>query len=1271
MKPALDELLARCSGMEPALVREHWARLDDSYFDTFGLDEIHAHIERLVRLSRSSPVELLFGVGPDGETECTVLAFDYPAEFSLITGILAALGFNILSGDVFTYARAALPSGGGRSRGMSEWRRRRAADQVLLRRKRIIDRFRGHIRGRLDAVSWQSEVGQRLSEIFALLEQGDAESMGHARHRVNEMVAARLAEIHADDLPVLYPVDLTVDNQTGPYTTLRVVSQDTPAFLYALSTALSLRGVSIEHVQIRTRGGKIEDEVGVLDQQGNKLLDEKQINQVKLSVLLTKQFTYFLARAPDPYAALCRFEQLVGDVLSRPERGQWVELLSSPQALKDLARLFGASDFIWEDMIRLQYEVLLPMLQSEVSGRRFARPVAVLRAELRSNLEQAADLDAKCRVLNEFKDREIFLIDLDHILNPREPARSLAIPLTRLAELVVHSAAEIVYADLAARHGVPRTVGGLEARFALFGLGKVGGEALGYASDIELLFVYSDSGTTDGAEPLSNAEFFDRLVRETARFILAKREGIFHIDLRLRPYGKSGPSACSLESFCRYYGPGGPALSYERLALVRLRAVGGDPALGAQVERLRDEFVYAARSIDIRELRELRAKQLEEKVKGQRYNAKFSPGALVDLEYDVQILQVMHGKDYPRLRTPRIHEALAALFEAGVMAEDESRCLVTAYYFLRGLINGLRMLRGSARDLDLPPLDSDEFAHLARRMGYERGGELEPEVRLHLDFETQTAVVRAFVEKHFGRDQLPGSSVGNVADLVLSEQVPRDLRDAVLAKAGFRNIERAYTNLRNLAGDATRRDVFARLAVLACDTLAHMPDSDMALNNWERFVTVLESPESHYEKLLSQPRQLEILLGILAGSQFLSDTLARNPEFLDWATDPANLHGMRPREDLARELDACARGAAGHSDWLNAMRRLRRREILRIGTRDICLHAPLEEIVQDLSVLAECITEQVLRGIWRDLGRTSSGGVTEAEAAFCVLAFGKLGGGELNYSSDIDLLGIHDDDAAGRSASVEGLPSLLESVMERLDRELSAHTEEGYAYRVDLRLRPYGRGGQKVPGIRYLLEYYRDQAALWEIQALLKLRPVAGNFDVGRRFLEQVRPVFLVRRDPAQIVDSIEQMRAKALHVRAAKMLTHTDVKSGLGGIRDVEFLVQGLQLIHAPDQPELIHGNTLKALEQLAGQGIVDPATAHSLRSDYVLLRRIEHFLQIMEDRQIHSLPREHAELEALARRVLGVDATAEDFLHEIDACQKRIRHAYETVLLVRATQG
>jgi glutamate-ammonia-ligase adenylyltransferase len=1284
MRPGVEEFRASCPEVDDRFLHEHLTRLRARYFERFSHGQICQHLNTLSRLSPENPVKILLDIGgdeelwflPDGgqndqseirltKVDCTVLAFDYPGLFSIITGVLAGMGFHILSGDVFTYLPATVKPPMQRRRRRSQ---RRSSAQDLLLRRRIVDHFSGVIRASFFFDTWGNEIRTKLTDVIVLLEMGDSDSVAEARHRVNEMVVERLAHLQTDSSPVLYPVRMEVDNESGPFTRFKILSEDTPAFLYSLTNALSLHGTYIEHVQIRTIRGHVEDIIDLVDSGGNKIEDPDALSRIKLSVLLTKQFTYFLGRAPDPYTALRRFEYLVEDILRLPESGQWLEVLSNPNSLRDLAKLLGASDFLWEDFIRLHYETLLPLLEPHVEGRRFSEPMETLPQRLRQTMATATTLEEKRQKLNEFKDREIYLIDLDHILNPSTGFRELATRLTSLAEQVINLAVEITYGYLVERFGRPRTAVGLETRYSILGLGKLGGAALGYASDMEFLLVYSDNGETDGKDAIANSEFFERLLKDLIKLIQAKREGIFHVDLRLRPHGSAGPLASSLEAFCSYYGRGGAAHSYERLALVRLRAIGGDPSLGAQVERIRDEIVYASQDINLEDLRGLREKQFQEKTEGGRVNAKFSPGGLADLEYDVQILQVMYGNRLPQLRTPRVHQALTALAGAGVLTPEETGQLVAAYGFLRNLINAMRMLRGSASDVFLPATDSIEFTHLARRMGYVRGDGLYPAQQLHIDYETHTAAVRAFVERHFGRTSLPGPDIGTVADLVLSDVVPEDLCERVLSAAGFRDTRRAYTNLRYLAGTDSRRHTFTKLALLATDILSRTPDPDMALNNWERFIRALPSPEFNYNLLLSQPMRLEMLLSILSGSQFLADTLIRNPGFLDWIILPENLHQNRQKEDLEKELQAAAESSRSHPGWLNQLRRFRRREILRIGTRDMYLGIPTEEITSELSNLAEALTQVALKQVWKESKAENklAGNLEELENHFCILAYGKLGGSELNYSSDIDLLGLFE--IPGRLAPEFGSDTLLLKhtfawVMERVTSDLSIHTEEGYVYRVDLRLRPYGRAGEIVHSLASLTDYYRKAASFWEIQAALKIRPIAGNLELGHSFLAQIRPVLLEQRSREDIVQSIERMRTAA--IKKISLHSGVDLKTGVGGLRDVEFLLQGLQLLYAPDCPALLQGNTLAGLAALENEGLLPEPLTAQLRQDYIFLRRVEHYLQILEDRQIHALPKDPTELNALAKRVLGVDADAARFMAEIEECGKRIRQAYVDYLL------
>ncbi|MGD9160874.1 MAG: hypothetical protein PVG39_20820, partial [Desulfobacteraceae bacterium] len=945
MKPNLESLLTELPGINEEIIKEHLERLSDNYFKKFNDGDIRDHIELISKLSSSNPVETRIIKTRDNTIECTVTAYDYPSEFSLISGLLSGTGLNIISGDVYTYGRKEQKVKTVRGKK----RKRVSISSDKSGRRKIVDFFSGHLTRSISFEDWKQGFNETLKSIVSLLEEGLEESITRAKNSVNEMVVRHLASIEKESEPVLYPVELTVDNDSGTLTRLKVVSQDTPAFMYALSNALALNNIQIEHVRMRTFHGRVEDQLDLTDPKGDKIEDRMTIERIKFSVLLTKQFTYFLAKAPDPYTALSRFEVIIKDIVRQPFREEWSRHLTDPGNLKDLARLLGASDFLWEDFIRLQYESLLTVFNSAENKTRLSDSLEDIPERLGDALKDAVGFEEQKTIINRFKDQEIFLIDLDHILNPELDYRFLAKKLTLLAELVINKTADIVYEDLSKQYGHPRDDSGRDVKYAIIGLGKLGGEAIGYASDLELMFIYGDKGKTDGEKSITNAEFFNQMVKGMYQFIEAKRKGIFQIDLRLRPHGKSGPLACSLESFNQYYSGEGQAHSIEILSLVRMRYIGGDRELGGRIERIRNEAVYFSDIIDIRAVREMRERQFRERNIAGKINAKYSPGGLVDLEYGVQTLQVMYGKDLEDVRTHSIHSALTALKDNGYMTYEIYDRLTEAYRFLRELINGLRMLRGSAIDLFLPDTDTSEFEHLARRMGYRFSGAINPAQQLYIDLETHMAGVRVFAEKYFGLDSLPGTDTGTIADVILSDSMPSEIRDRILAESGIKDTARAYVNLQGLAGQGgSRRETFGRLALMAWDIIKRSPDPDMTLNNWERFIRSLASPQFHYNVLLSQPMHLEIILAIFSNSQFLSDTLIRYPGFFDWLINPELLNTTRKREDLESELRKAANSCREKRDWLNKLRRFRRREILRIGTRDIYMGVSTRVIMHEL-----------------------------------------------------------------------------------------------------------------------------------------------------------------------------------------------------------------------------------------------------------------------------------------------------------------------------------
>ncbi len=365
----------------------------------------------------------------------------------------------------------------------------------------------------------------------------------------------------------------------------------------------------------------------------------------------------------------------------------------------------------------MQFESLFPIVRGYKKGG-LLKEKRLMHKELDQRLKGTHSYQEKRGLVNEFKDQEMFRIDMKHLLEPPDDIMEFSLALTHLAEVVLEKACQICEKQLSKEYGMPELREGGVCPFSIFGLGKFGGKEMGYASDIELLFVYGGSGQTNGKKSVENLVFFDELVQLLLAFIEARREGIFRIDLRLKPYGSAGSLASPLEMVKRYYSPEGGAAPFERQALTKLRWIAGQKKLGREVEAYRDTFVFSDQPWNLEKALHLRDRQMKELVTPGFVNVKYSAGGLIDIEYAVQYLQVMHGRECKKIRTPSTLEGLDALCQARLMSKKDSNKLKQAYLFLRSLIDGLRIVRGNAQDLVLPQWNTDEFKFLARRLGH-------------------------------------------------------------------------------------------------------------------------------------------------------------------------------------------------------------------------------------------------------------------------------------------------------------------------------------------------------------------------------------------------------------------------------------------------------------------------------------------------------------------------------------------------------------------------
>jgi glutamate-ammonia-ligase adenylyltransferase len=392
----------------------------------------------------------------------------------------------------------------------------------------------------------------------------------------------------------------------------------------------------------------------------------------------------------------------------------------------------GVSRFLWEDFLRMQHENLFPVvMDSPALDER--TPGEILREAGRREIERAAAHGDPVAGLNRFKDREMFRIDLRHITH-RIDFRRFSEELSELSEVVVQQAAQLAEAKVTDRFGAPALASGRPCRWTVCALGKFGGRELGFGSDIEMIFVYEAEGATGGPDVIENSRFFREFVVEFTRTIATRSESIFEIDLRLRPYGNAGPLASSLGAFESYYSDAGAARQFERMAMVKLRPVAGDPDLGMEIDRLRNDFVYSAAPVDPENVLHLRDRQAAELVSRGAVNAKYSKGGLVDVEYFVQMQQIVAGHLDPSVHATNTLAAIDSLDRGGHIPPDQARDVNETYGFIRRFIDALRVVRGNARDLTIPSQDSREFVYLAQRLQFPSPQQLEEAIRVHMGF---------------------------------------------------------------------------------------------------------------------------------------------------------------------------------------------------------------------------------------------------------------------------------------------------------------------------------------------------------------------------------------------------------------------------------------------------------------------------------------------------------------------------------------------------------
>jgi glutamate-ammonia-ligase adenylyltransferase len=513
-----------------------------------------------------------------------------------------------------------------------------------------------------------------------------------------------------------------------------------------------------------------------------------------------------------------------------------------------------------------------------------------------------------------------------------------------------------------------------------------------------------------------------------------------------------------------------------------------------------------------------------------------------------------------------------------------------------------------------------------------------------------------------------------LAETFFTEKVPFDTARQILSEAGIQDAVKADKNIKLLAGHGPGYEAFCKLLPRVLQALDAAADPDMALNNWERLVEVIRERASHFKYLSENPSVLDVLLKILGVSQYLTDILILRPHlFAEVIADNAwmaHIHDDELRSDLAARLDA----APDYAAKLAALREFKQRQMLRVGTRDICGEADVEEILEEMTSLAGACIEAAFDIAQSEAaaryGTPMASNGSGKEATAVIIAFGKLGGEELNYSSDIDLMFMYSSDgetcpkpSAGNGEGVANHEFFCKLAEKCIDL-LSRITENGGLFRVDMRLRPMGSKGPLVNSLESHLNYYEIFGETWERQALLKARAVAGDKNLAEKFLKEIRPFVYPKYLDHRGIREIQDLKWKIEREVDKQGQTLAEVKLGRGGIRDIEFTVQFLQLLHGGKHAELRKTNTLAALRILKDIGLLSPAECASFIDAYKFLRKLENRLQIIQNRQLHVLPSKSEGMELVARslgyRRSGPKSAGDAFMEDYRRLTGRVRELF-----------
>jgi glutamate-ammonia-ligase adenylyltransferase len=875
--------------------------------------------------------------------------------------------------------------------------------------------------------------------------------------------------------------------------------------------------------------------------------------------------------------------------------------------------------------VRRRYETQLQLLPPGIPDlTAMAHAFAALKAA-------GSDTSSALRTVRQLVLERLLCLDCEeHAL-----LRDVTQAMTDLAEFALQRACDEVQQVLDDAHGIPGSLNGERARLWVVGMGKLGARELNVSSDIDLIYIYDQDGDTAGDATgrgrISNQEYFGKAVKAIYSLIGDTTEHgfVFRVDLALRPNGNSGPPAVSLGALEEYLHVQGR--EWERFAWLKSRVVarlgceadGSAQSLRSVVipfvfRRYLDYNVFDSLRILHRQIREHASKRSTGHPE-RANDVKLSRGGIREIEFTVQLLQVVRGGQFPELRTRPTLSALPRLTKAGLMPQKTSEALAEAYDFLRRVEHRIQYLDDHQTHV-LPTQDHD-LEWIASTMGYENACQLLHQLDAHRELVAQEfdALLGGGAEKNCKGCNGSKAAPATPGFDELLEQLPADFKARVSAW-------RDHPRVR-----ALREESLARLVRLVARTAQWVREGKVTEASAVRIADWIEPllrRESYLAMLLERPNVHERLLRLLGAARWPARYLLLHPGVIDELASVDMLDERFNASDFEQELDHRRASLAGTGEdddeaLLNLLRRAHHAEVFRTLARDVEGKLTVEQVADDLSSLAEAILRVTTRWCWDRLKNRH-----REAPQFAIIAYGKLGGKELGYGSDLDIVFVYSDDD-------ERAPEVYAALVRKLINWLTVKTGEGDLYEIDTALRPNGNSGLLITSFDAYANYQQQRGSntawTWEHQAMTRARFVLGDDALRQRFDIIRKAVIAAPRDPEALKIEITAMRDKVRGAHPVKG-EHFDVKHSPGGMIDVEFVMQYLILANAAHHPELTDNAGNIALLERADQGGLLPAgVGHAAASAYRAMRRVQHRARLNEEPTQVVLPELAVEREAV----------------------------------------